>query len=67
MINNFSFDGWNIYPLNLFHSALDTDANRCNEELTEDAKRLFIPPTEPCQLKAQGYLSCDGESYVNAT
>jgi hypothetical protein len=64
MITKFSFDGWDIYPLNLSHSALDADANRCNRRLTEDAERLFVPPPERSQLEAQGYVLGDGESRV---
>lgn len=45
------FAGWEIYPRNLSFSALDTDATRCQEELSKDAQRLFIPNAEESELQ----------------
>ncbi|KAH8592032.1 hypothetical protein B0O99DRAFT_597651 [Bisporella sp. PMI_857] len=45
------FAGWEIYPCNLPFSALDTNATRCQEELSKDAQRLFIPNEEESELQ----------------
>ncbi len=45
------FVGWEIYPRNLSFSALDTDTTRCQEELSKDAQRLFIPDEEESELQ----------------
>lgn len=54
------FTAWQTYPHSLALSALDTDANRCNARLHEDAERLFIPSGERCQLVVQDFVSQRG-------
>jgi hypothetical protein len=58
------FDGWEHYPGSLFEPALDTDANQCKQRLDEEARRLFIPPEEACELESQGFLFVDGALYA---
>ncbi|KAH7094942.1 hypothetical protein FB567DRAFT_574833 [Paraphoma chrysanthemicola] len=60
------FDGWDMYPLNLFKTTLDADAARCRKRLSNEAQRLFIPSSEECQLKVWAYNFVHGKTIRHA-
>ena len=59
------FLGWQRYPSNLSLSALDVDTTRCDERLSENTERLFVPQEADCQLKMLNLTSQNG-SYLDS-